>query len=105
MIKVYYRRRRINILLYNNGAITGILRVSRRWGRQGVLDLFIRPRYRCKWLNKELYFNLRAMFIAVCAHFGYNMIITRLNNIKSLRLLNHFGFSMYNEEHYYLRIY
>ena len=104
MIRFYFKKGTINILLYNNSNITGIIRVFKRTDKQGVLDLFIRPKYRCKWLNKALYFNLRTMFIDICSKFGYNVIITRLNNIKSLRLLKHFGFMKYNEKYYYMGI-
>jgi len=104
MIKVYFKKGIINILLYNNGNITGIIRVFKRTDKQGVLDLFIRTPYRSKWLNKELYLNLKSKFIDICSKVGYDVVITRLNNIKSLRLLNHFGFMKYNEKYYYLGI-
>jgi len=104
MIKVYSKKGIINILLYNNGNITGIIRVFKRTDKQGVLDLFIRTQYRSKWLNKELYLNLKSKFIDICSKVGYDVVITRLNNIKSLRLLNHFGFMKYNEKYYYLGI-
>ena len=104
MIKVYFKKGIINILLYNNGNITGIIRVFKRNDKQGVLDLFIRIPHRSKWLNKELYFNLKSKFIDICSKVGYDVVITRLNNIKSLRLLNHFGFMKYNEKYYYLGI-
>ena len=104
MIKVYLKKGTINILLYNNGNITGIIRVFKRTDKQGVLDLFIRTKYRSKWLNKELYLNLKSKFIDICSKVGYDVVITRLNNIKSLRLLNHFGFMKYNEKYYYLGI-
>jgi hypothetical protein len=104
MIKVYFKKGIINILLYNNGNITGIIRVFKRTNKQGVLDLFIRIPYRSKWLNKDLYFNLKSKFVDICSKVGYDVVITRLNNIKSLRLLNHFGFMKYNEKYYYLGI-
>lgn len=104
MIKVYFKKGIINILLYNNDNITGIIKVFKRTNRQGVLDLFIRPKYRSKWLNKDLYFNLKSKFIDICSKVGYYVVITRLNNIKSIRLLNHFGFMKYNEKYYYLGI-
>jgi len=104
MIKVYFKKDTINILLYNNGNITGIIKVFKRTDKQGVLDLFIRIPYRCRWLNKDLYFNLKSKFVDICSKVGYDVIITRLNNIKSLRLLNHFGFMKYNEKYYYLGI-
>lgn len=104
MIKYYFKKDTINILLYNNGNITGIIRVFRRTNKQGVLDLFIRSKYRSKWVNKYLYFNLKSKFIDICSKVGYNVVITRLNNIKSLRLLNYFGFMKYNEKYYYLGI-
>jgi len=104
MIKTYFRRDTIYFILFNNGVITGIIKVFRRSDRQGVLDLFIRISHRSKWVNKELYFTLRSRFIAIVKEFGYNVVLTRLNNIKSLRLLKHFGFSKYNEKYYYLGI-
>lgn len=104
MIKTYFRRDTIYFILFNNGVITGIIKVFKRTDRQGVLDLFIRSKYRSKWVNKELYFTLRSRFIAIVKEFGYNVVLTRLNNIKSLRLLKHFGFSKYNEKYYYLGI-
>lgn len=104
MIKVYYKRDTIYILLLLNGNITGIIKVFKRNNRQGILDLFIRTSYRSKWLNKWLYHNLRSYFIVICRQVGYNVVLTRLNNLKSLRLLNHFGFSKYNEKYYYLGI-
>lgn len=104
MIKVYYKRDTIYILLLLNGNITGLIKVFKRTDKQGVLDLFIRISHRSKWLNKWLYQNLRSYFIGICCQFGYNVILTRLNNLKSLRLLNHFGFSKYNEKYYYLGI-
>lgn len=104
MIKVYYRRDTICILLLLNGHITGVIKVFKRTDKQGVLDLFIRISHRSKWLNKELYFTLRSRFIAIVKEFGYNVVLTRLNNLKSLRLLKHFGFSKYNEKYYYLGI-
>lgn len=104
MIKVYYRRDTICILLLLNGHITGVIKVFKRTDKQGVLDLFIRISHRSKWLNKELYFTLRSRFIAIVKEFGYNVVLTRLNNFKSLRLLKHFGFSKYNEKYYYLGI-
>ncbi len=104
MIKYYFKKGIINILLYNNGNITGIIRVFKRTNKQGVLDLFIRTQYRSKWLNKDLYFNLKSKFIDICSKVGYDVVITRLNNIKSIRLLNHFGFMKYNEKYYYLWI-
>lgn len=104
MIKTYYRRDTIYFILFNNGVITGIIKVFRRTDRQGVLDLFIRSKYRSKWVNKEIYFTLRSRFIAIVKEFGYNVVLTRLNNIKSLRLLKLFGFSKYNEKYYYLGI-
>jgi GNAT superfamily N-acetyltransferase len=105
MIKYYFKNNTINILLYNSGNITGIIKVFKRTDKQGVLDLFIRPKYRSRWLSKELYFNLKSKFIDICSKIGYNVIVTRLNNEKSLPLLNHFGFMKYNEKYYYLGIY
>ena len=104
MIKVYYKKDTIYILLLLNGNITGIIKVFKRSGGQGILDLFIRRKYRSKWLNKWLYQNLNSYFIGICKQVGYNVVLTRLNNLKSLRLLNHFGFSKYNEKYYYLGI-
>lgn len=104
MIKVYYRRNTIYILLLLNDNITGIIKVFKRSNKQGILDLFIRRKYRSKWLNKWLYNNLNSYFIGICRQVGYNVVLTRLNNLKSLRLLNHFGFIKYNEKYYYLGI-
>lgn len=105
VIKTYFKRNIIYFILFNNGIITGIIKVFRRTDKQAILDLFIRAKYRCKWVNKELYFTLRSRFIAIVKKFGYNVVLTRLNNIKSLRLLKHFGFNKYNEKYYYLGIY
>ena len=104
MIKVYYKKDTIYILLLLNGNITGIIKVFKRNNNQGILDLFIRRKYHSKWLNKWLYQNLNSYFIGICKQVGYNVVLTRLNNLKSLRLLNHFGFSKYNEKYYYLGI-
>jgi hypothetical protein len=104
MIKTYFKKDTIYILLLLNGNITGIIKVFKRTNKQGVLDLFIRIPYRSRWLNKELYFNLKSKFIDICSKVGYSIVITRLNNFKSLRLLNHFGFMKYNEKYYYLGI-
>lgn len=104
MIKFYYKKNTVYILLLLNGNITGVIKVFKRNEKQGILDLFIRPKYRSKWINKNLYFTLRARFIDIIKKFGYIIILTRLNNLKSLRLLNHFGFSKYNEKYYYLGI-
>lgn len=104
MIKVYYKRDTICILLLLNGNITGIIKVFKRNNNQGILDLFIRTSYRSKWVNKWLYYNLKSYFIGICKQVGYNVVLTRFNNLKSLRLLEHFGFSKYNEKYYYLGI-
>ena len=104
MIKVYYKRETVFILLLLNNTITGVIKVFKRNDKQGILDLFIRSKYRSKWLNKWLYNNLNSYFIGICKQVGYNVVLTRLNNLKSLRLLNHFGFSKYNEKYYYLGI-
>lgn len=104
MIKIYYKNDTIYILLLLNGNITGIIKVFKRNDRQGILDLFIRCKYRSKWLNKWLYYNLKSYFIGICKQVGYNVVLTRLNNLKSLRLLNYFGFSKYNDKYYYLGI-
>jgi len=104
MIKVYYKRETVFILLLLNNTITGVIKVFKRNDKQGILDLFIRSKYRSKWLNKWLYNNLKSYFIGICKQVGYNVVLTRLNNLKSLRLLNHFGFSKYNEKYYYLGI-
>lgn len=104
MLKYYVRDNIVNILIYNNDNIVGIIKVFKRTKEQGILDIFIRPRYRCKWVNKNIYFYSKNRFIEICRDMGYNLIITRVNNIKSLRLLKHFGYIKYNNLFYYLVI-
>ena len=104
VIKIYYKNDIIYIMLLLNDNITGIIKVFKRNDKQGILDLFIRRSHRSKWLNKWLYHNLKSYFIEICKQVGYNIVLTRLNNFKSLRLLNYFGFSKYNDKYYYLGI-
>jgi len=104
MIKVYYKRDTLYILLLLNNIVTGIIKVFKRTDKQGILDIFIRPLYRSRWVTKTLYYALRDVFVEICRCVGYNVVLTRLNNIKSLRLLTHFGFIKYNEKYYYLEV-
>ncbi len=98
----YNKNEVVNILLFKENKVSGIIKIYKRTKEQGILDIFIRPRYRCTWINKNYYFYLKNDFIEIVKKYGYNLVITKLNNIKSLRLLNHFGFNKYNDKFYFL---
>lgn len=68
------------------------------------LDVNIEEQYRCRWLTKEFAKFLYDTVIYTCQMFKIDMLLTRVNNPKSIRLLDFFGFIKYNKKYYYLLI-
>ena len=71
---------------------------------QAKCDIKIRRKYWSKWLFKNLASNIHNLFIKLCKNNNIQVIITRINNIKSIRLVEFFGFIKYNEKYYVLTI-
>jgi hypothetical protein len=70
----------------------------------GILNLYIEEKWRCKWLSKSFGKFAFQMLIKTCKDFGIQVLMTRLDNPKSLRLLDFFGFNKYNDKYYYILI-
>lgn len=71
----------------------------------GWLDLYIEEKWRSKWLSKSFAKFIYQTHSLMCKEHNLDYVITGLKNPKSLRLLDFFGFTKYNEKYYYLTIY
>lgn len=71
---------------------------------QAKCDIKIRRKYWSKWLFKSLALNIYGLFIKLCKNNKIQFVLTRINNIKSIRLVEFFGFIKYNEKYYVLTI-
>lgn len=107
MIKYLQVFNNLYFLLFNqDGKCLGMLKILKRSGsiHQGILSIYIKPQYRSRWLFKQFAKNLYSTFCNVCKLFNFTLIITRVNNPKSFKLLEFFNFSKYNNNYYYLQI-
>lgn len=107
MIKHIHIFNNLYFLLFNNdGECIGRLRVLNRLGNihQGILSIYIKAQYRSRWLFKQFAKDLYSIFCNICKLFNFTLIITRVNNPKSIKLLEFFNFSKYNNNYYYLQI-
>jgi len=76
---------------------------SKKAQARGILDIFIIPKYRCKWLNKTLAISLYQKVILTSKKNGLTTIITKAIHPNSHRLLVFFGFQKYNNNNYFFK--
>ena len=91
-----------NFYLCETNEIIGRLTVYSYKNNQGVVDLYIRKRWRRKWLSKEYAKLIYFVTTKISKTLNLIALLTRLNNPKSLRLLDFFGFINYSKNYYYL---
>lgn len=68
------------------------------------LDLEIEKEWRSRWLTKTFAAYLFKIFNMVANEHNLVQVFTCLNNPKSLKLLEFFGFVHYNKKYYFLKI-
>jgi len=68
------------------------------------LDLEIEKGWRSRWLTKSFAMYLFKIFNKVAKEHNLERVFTCLNNPRSLRLLEFFGFVHYNKKYYFLNI-
>lgn len=95
-----------SIGIVQNNSLIGILNCYNIKNKlnQAKFDIKIRRKYWSRWLFKNLASNLHSLFIKLCKNNKIQVIITRINNVKSIRLVEFFGFTKYNENYYILII-
>jgi len=100
-----YNNSLFNLVLVNNEDVMGRLTIYPYKDKIGWLDLYIEEKYRCRWLTKSFAKFIYQTHSLLCKEHGLDYVFTGLKNPKSLRLLDFFGFTKYNEKYYYLTIY
>ena len=68
------------------------------------LDLLIEENWQSRWLTKSFAKFIFQTFMQVAKEYNLQKVYTCLNNTKSLRLLEFFGFTHYNKKYYFLTI-
>ncbi len=72
---------------------------------RGILDIFIFPEYRCRWLTKTFSKQIFKTVVSALKENKINTILSKALHINSPKLLEFFGFQMYNvSKCYYLKI-
>ena len=72
---------------------------------RGILDIFILPKYRCRWLTKTFAKQIFKSVVSILRENKINIIVSKALHINSPKLLEFFGFQMYNASKcYYLKI-
>ena len=93
-----------NFSLLKDDDLMGRLTIYPYREKQGKLHCHIEEKWRCRWLSKSFAKFLYQTLMLVSKEYKLERILTRLDNPKSLRLLDFFGFCRYNERYYYLLV-
>lgn len=106
MLKYHKNINGFTIEIYNDAELVGHLSVHKIENKksQAMLDIFIFEKHRSRWLFKTLALKLDELFHAVCKECDVRLIITRVNNLKAIKLLEFFQFTRYNKNYYILPI-
>jgi|GEM_PF-3138249 len=72
---------------------------------RGVLDIFIIPKYRCRWLTITFAKQIFKSVVSILKKNEITIVISKALHTNSPRLLEFFGFKIYNTNKcYYLKI-
>jgi len=93
-----------NLSLVKNDDLIGRITIYPHKEKQGKLHCHIEEKWRSRWLSKTYAKFMYDTLMKVSKEYKLKLILTRLDNPKSLRLLDFFGFNKYNEKYYYLLI-
>jgi len=99
-----YKHSLFNLSLFKDEDKIGRLTIYPYKKTIGWLDFYIKEKWRCKWLSKSFAKFMYQTLMVVAKEHCLKYIFTELKNPKSLRLLDFFNFSKYNEKYYYLLI-
>lgn len=89
--------------LLSNENIMGRLTIFPYKEKIGALDLYIEEEWRCKWLSKSFAKFMYQTLMSISKKYNLMYIFTKINNPKSIRLVDFFEFKRYNN-YYYLTI-
>lgn len=93
-----------NLELRKDEDLIGNLTVYRKENGIPWLDLQIEKKWQSRWLTKSFAKFLLGTLIQVSKEHNLSRVYTCLNNPKSLRLLEFFGFVHYDNKYYFLNI-
>jgi hypothetical protein len=93
-----------NLSLVKGDDLMGRVTIYPYKEKQGKLHCYIEEKWRCRWLSKSFAKFIYITLMKLSKEYKLEVLLTRLDNPKSLRLLDFFGFNKYDNKYYYLLI-
>jgi hypothetical protein len=93
-------------LLIKENALMGhiIIYPSKVTTDRGILDIFIKPKYRSRWLARDFAKQIKSTIIATLKEKNFTLVLSKALSSQSPRILEFFGFKRYNNSCYFLII-